>query len=555
MSFISELSRIINSGQSRSVILHGNIHDLFYDGQNWVPLIELLKKVYVVAATNSQKGISQVVYQTNRPIEIIESAKETELADAWKPFDKNESLYTKLSLTLENPTYALELLRQMTVVSRKSRLENNLLIIIDAAEMLIPHAPISSMNIHDRKRIATMQDLFKDPEFMNGHDNVILIAESLGGIHERISRLPQVLSVEIPLPDNKTRWEFIRQYAATNIGNAEELADKLSGPTSGLSIHAINQLLRSNDFTLANVTKKVEEYMISQLGEGVVEFKRPTHTLNDVIGFSAVKNFMRKELIPSFMLSGKDCISGVLVGGPIGGGKTFICEAVASEIQVPVITLNNIRSKWYGETDEIFERLKRLLVTFNKIVVFVDEADTQFGGVDSDQDVERRLTGKIQAMMSDPALRGRVIWFLMTARIHKLSPDIRRPGRMDVIIPILDPYEKDASEFRTWAFGEQIVKEDLVGDLANLTHGYSPSMFSMVKTMIKNKRCQSLKEIIDLLKDIAPSEIAEVRKYQTLQAILNCTRKSLVCDTAREYDQMYSTWQKEIVVLELKGIK
>ena len=65
------------------------------------------------------------------------------------------------------------------------------------------------------------------------------------------------------------------------------------------------------------------------------------------------------------------------------------------------------------------------------------------GGVGAGtHDTERRLTGKIQAMMSDPKLRGRVVWLLMTARIHMLSPDIRRPGRVgDLIIPILDPAE------------------------------------------------------------------------------------------------------------------
>ena len=89
----------------------------------------------------------------------------------------------------------------------------------------------------------------------------------------------------------------------------------------------------------------------------------------------------------------------------------------------------------------IFERLRRVLEALEKVVIFVDEADTQFGGVGAEtHSTERRLTGKIQAMMSDPRLRGRVIWLLMTARIHLLSPDIRRPGRVgDLIIPVLDP--------------------------------------------------------------------------------------------------------------------
>ncbi len=57
----------------------------------------------------------------------------------------------------------------------------------------------------------------------------------------------------------------------------------------------------------------------------------------------------------------------------------------------------------------------------------------------------------IQAMMSEPATPRPVIWLLMTARIHLLSPDIRRPGRVgDLIIPILDPDGEDRREFIDW---------------------------------------------------------------------------------------------------------
>ena len=95
-----------------------------------------------------------------------------------------------------------------------------------------------------------------------------------------------------------------------------------------------------------------------------------------------------------------------------------------------MLVLKNIRSQWFGQTDVIFERLRRVLEHgVEKGGDFVDEADTQFGGVGAETHAtERRLTGKIQAMMSDPKLRGKVMWLLMTTRIHLSVPDIRRPG-------------------------------------------------------------------------------------------------------------------------------
>ena len=140
------------------------------------------------------------------------------------------------------------------------------------------------------------------------------------------------------------------------------------------------------------------------------------------------------------------------IGGPIGAGKTFIFEAVAAELDMVVLVIKNIRSKYYGETDVIFERLRRVLMALSRVLIFIDEADTQLGGVGADTHAtERRLTGKIQSMMSDPLLRGKVVWLLVTARIHLLSPDIRRPGRVgDLIIPVLDPEGKDREAFLDW---------------------------------------------------------------------------------------------------------
>lgn len=566
MQFLTQLTKIINTGQSRSVILTGNIYDLFHDGQTWVPLMNMLQAKTKVEKRDGQKGITQIIWQVNRPIEVIGPENLDELERCWVRFHNDtKGLKTRLSESLDNSVYALELLRQITECARRGNIKNNLVIIIEAADMLLPDAPISHMMMPDRKRVSIVHDWFSDPSFVNGHDTVVMLAESRSNLHSRISKLPQVLSVEIGLPDYKHRQTYINTLGPEILGKENVTPDKLkfiAENTSGLSLHAINQLLRSGDFSTANIASKVEEYMESQLGEGVVEFKRPTHTLNDVVGFSRVKKFIADELLPGFKSDGKDGISGALVGGPIGGGKTFICEAVASEVGCPVIILKNIRSKWYGETDQIFERLKRLLESFHKIMIFVDEADAMFGQIDSEQETERRLTGKVQAMMSDPVLRGRVIWFLMTARVHLLSPDIRRPGRMDLIIPILDPEGDDLKAFMEWAFGVY-GREDYDGGswycrLLNQTKGMSAASFGMIRSRIKSKGCKTPEEMLAVLEDMVEPDIKDTRRYQTLQALINCTRKSLMVDASvprYDFDKMRGEWKDELTNLERKGIR
>ncbi len=189
-------------------------------------------------------------------------------------------------------------------------------------------------------------------------------------------------------------------------------------------------------------------------------------------------------------------------------------------------------------------------------MVFVDEADTMFGSIDSEQETERRLTGKFQAMMSDPVLRGRVIWFLMTARVHKLSPDIRRPGRMDLIIPILDPEDSDHTEFMRWVFGQELV-ENNYNRLADYTKGISSASFALIRDRIKAKKCETIDEVEFVLNDLVEPDIRDTRRYQTLQAKINCTRRSLLVHPSlsrREFENQREDWQKEIQVLEAKGI-
>lgn len=580
-TFYSRLARILNSGQARSLILSGQIYDLFYDGTDYVPLVGFL------AGKSKTTGLVRVVYELNGPIRVLDEPERVRQAWVeWKTGLDPDTLllqglrargpsrgeqvgaeFDQLLLdAIGNPTLALEMLRQMTVCSRSGRLERNLLVFIEAADMLLPAGNGDVAGLGDRQlhRIAIVQDWLSDPAFMSGGDSVCLIAESRSLIHPRVSRLPQVLSVEIPTPDAERRLHFIgeameRQRPQPKLwGTPHDLARL----TAGLSIHALRQLLVGGAYgdspvSPGDVVGKVEEFIQGQLGEDVVEFKRPTHTLADVVGFTRLKTFLRGELIPRLKASGDKALAGAAVAGPIGGGKTFIFEAVAAELDVPVLVLKSIRSQWFGQTDVIFERLRRALEALDKVLIFVDEADTQFGGVGAEtHETERRLTGKIQAMMSDPALRGRVAWLLMTARIHRLSPDLRRPGRVgDLIIPVLDPEGEDRKAFVAWVLKPVLgpAPEEAVERLDALAADYSAAQFASLRSHLKAVGPATLDEVLAIARDHIPPAIGPTRRYQTLQALVNCTRRSLlpnpdVTEAERE------AWQAELARLEAAGV-
>ena len=599
-SFLKHAGRILNAGQARTLLLTGNVYDLFRDESSrqpkYVPLLEFL---------SGQWALDEhilLTYELNGAIRFVRESDADKVKDAWlrwkvgmdaneidiqrmvdpeqldRRIEKAQVVYDEsLRKTLNNPSLALEFLRQACVAARteikgERNLKEKLLVLVESADLIVPEMEISRLSDAERQRISICHDWFSDPGFLNADDSVVLIAESASLLHHRISRLPQMLNVEAPSPIARERAEFIRWFKSNtsarqqidHFGTEEELAEL----TAGLSMHALMQLLKGvrherRRLEVDEVVAKVEEFIQSQLGAETVEFKKPSHSLDDVVGFSRLKRFLHEELIPRFQMTGPEALPGAAVSGPIGGGKTFVFEAMSAELDMVVLVIKNVRSKWFGETDMIFERLRRVLNALSKVLIFIDEADTQLGGVDAGtHDTERRLTGKIQAMMSDPALRGRVFWLLATARIHLLSPDIRRPGRVgDLIIPVLDPEGDDRKEFIEWMVKPALGREpnnDLLAELDQLTTGYSAAAFASIRSELRaatvlKDRVLSSAEIVRIIQDHLTPTIANSRRFQTLQALLNCTRRSLLPNPDVTEDER-ANWAQELRELEARGI-
>lgn len=572
MSFYKSFAKILNSGQTRSVIVSGDIYDLFFNEEtnDYVPLIELLKSKTKVP------GLIRIVYELNGPIQVLENR--VELLRAWKSHrqrDDSDKEFDKNILdSIGNNTLALEFLRQLTIASRKHLKDNNLFIIIEGGEIILPQGNFSNMNEQQIRRVSIIHDWFSDPEFCNGQDSVCVISETLHSMHSRVATMPQLINIEIPAPEADDRQRFI-EWMFGKTKNSKPLVNdtgdiwdirQLAEFTAGLSIHALRQLLINaywNENVLSSKTliSKIEEYIQSQLGEDVIEFKKPTHTLKDVVGYPHLKKYLEDVFIPRVRAGS---LSGAAVVGPLGAGKTFIFEAVAAMLGIPVLVLKNIRSQWYGQTDVIIEKLKRVLESLERVAIVVDEADTQFGSLGQEEhSTEKRLTGKIQGMMSDVSLRGKVIWLLMTARVHRLSADIRRPGRVgDLIIPILDPDENDAKEFSEWVLKSvtKYTAEELK-EFTEMTKGYSAALYSSIKSELialkQLNKINSFEDVKNVVQNTLTSDIEDVRQYQTYQALLNCTRKELIPLSYLGQEDVKikrAEWNRKIQELEQNGI-
>lgn len=594
--FIGELASSMASGRSRSLVLSGNVQDLFYskkDGRSrYVPLVQLLIDKFSfggkVVVGGEDVDLAVLHMDLNDGIRFLNGCEAAvrNMFEAWaigidkvsdlpntrrprwadaepstldrKSREVQETLDKKLQEARSNNGVALLLLRRFVEASQATVGGPKFFIVIQAADLLVPagEGDVGKLQPGTVRKIAVLEDWFTDPRFMDGRSTVVLLSESYHSIHPRITRLPQVVNVDVPAPDQDARGKYAWWVTKKD-------PKSLAADTAGLDLHSLRQLLVEHPGGVppAAVTRRVSEFIKAQLGDAV-RFYRPNHSFAEVRGFSHLKRVAREDIIPRLQANDDSAPSVIIACGPIGCGKTHFFDAVAHEMSCPVLELGNLRSQWYGGTDVIVDRVERIVKTLPKVLIIVDEADTAFGGVGRDaHETERRLTGRIQQMMSDPSLRGRVSWILMTARIDQLSPDIRRPGRADMIIPVLDPDDDDRVDFVKWLFEVVAPGADvdnrLITKFMDLTKNYSAGLYGVVRSRLKARKAQrggvGVDDLLDIIMDTIEPNIRDVRQHQTYQALLNCTSVSLLPPKylAQSMEENRKAWSKEVSPLRL----
>ncbi len=114
-------------------------------------------------------------------------------------------------------------------------------------------------------------------------------------------------------------------------------------------------------------------------------------------------------------------------------------ECLAGETGVPVVKLKNFRDKWVGSTEGNLEKIFRLLQALGRCYGFIDEADQAIGRRDSggsDSGISGRIYSMLAEEMGSSTRRGKLIWILASSRPDLIEVDLKRPGRVDVKIPL-----------------------------------------------------------------------------------------------------------------------
>jgi hypothetical protein len=318
-------------------------------------------------------------------------------------------------------------------------------VILRDADLYLPELPGSLHNELDA--LASIVRSWATDHVLPQHGQaVFLLAARLNAVHHLVARNPRASEAEIPLPA-PAQLEAVLNLLASDCPTAlAGFRDQLGRPAhrlAGTSIAALETVLRQSEHAGHTLTDAdmadLRKALVERDGGELIEFVEPDRTLDDVIGLDGVKRRLRDDLA---LWRADDLAAlpmGYLFCGPVGTGKTFLAECLAGEAGMPVVTLRNFRDRWVGSTEANLEKIFHLLHALGRCIVFIDEADQALGrrtAASGDSGVSNRVYSMLAAEMSNTRNRGKILWVLASSRPDLIEIDLKRPGRIDVKVPI-----------------------------------------------------------------------------------------------------------------------
>ena len=217
------------------------------------------------------------------------------------------------------------------------------------------------------------------------------------------------------------------------------LAEQLSGATMGAVESVVKTKEHRKEHLASSDLSALKKDLLERDINGLIEFIETPRTLDDLYGLDKVKTWLRQDI----ELWKKNDVAalpkGYLLCGPVGTGKTFLVECLAGEASVPIVKMKNFRDKWIGSSEGNLEKIFRLIHALGRCYVFIDEADQALGRRETnsgDSGVGGRIYSMLAEEMGSSNSRGRVIWVLASSRPDLIEVDLKRPGRIDVKIPL-----------------------------------------------------------------------------------------------------------------------
>lgn len=354
------------------------------------------------------------------------------------------------------PSVAIPLLVQ--VLAQVDTAERRMVVIADRLDLIAPVADKGTLPEPSRALLALLHRVGKSAGIEARGNMLVLLTPTLAEVHSDLRQADAAIrTIEIPPPDYTERLTYAETIITARELTAEIPLSEVARQTAGLTRRAIEDIaLRAtaNDGKLTRqlVMDRKAELMSVEYSD-VLTVVDPRHGFADVGGHELAIDYLKQWVVEPFR---GDKLSdllpmGLVFSGPSGTGKTFLAEALASEVgcNFVVLDIGRLRGGIVGESDRLRAKAFTGLEALAPCIVFMDEIDQQFrrgtGGPDSGGggQVENSLFAALLQFFGDPGHRGRILAVAATNWPNLVDPAVMRPGRLDVKIPLLPPQTAD----------------------------------------------------------------------------------------------------------------
>ncbi|MDQ2639467.1 MAG: AAA family ATPase [Pseudomonadota bacterium] len=430
-AWAAELALSYESGAASQFILYGNVHDRMAVGDALVNLADFLQDALL-------SGFSVVItYDLGNGLGIERGG---EYVGQWQGSELRQLAREPLPAMQWIGRY-LRYLGNLRALG-KDKVPSVAVILRDIDHIV----PADGSGFEHGSITSQLRAWAAEPPFCDLAFASLLIADNLNDVEPLLAFAPRASRVRVALPDPESIAAALRilgksfPRALPAAPDSTALATALAGVTLS-SLESLAKIRHhGNDPIDQNDLAQLKKDMVERDSPGLVEFIESRRTLDDYFGQEALKTWLRQDIALWRAGDLKALPMGYLLCGPVGTGKTFLVECLAGEALVPVVKLKNFRDRWVGSSEGNLEKVFRLIRALGRCMVFIDEADQTLGRRDSgssDSGLSGRIYSMIAQEMSDGSNRGRVLWLLASSRPDLIEVDLKRPGRVDVKVPLL----------------------------------------------------------------------------------------------------------------------